>query len=117
MSDKSLSLFGKVWSQHVMDPEQGPVPQGATAACGNSHTATNGASEVAHVLMAQTLWQRPPKRMRITIDPEWRLKLLDGRDNISLTASHADAITALQVENTAQRPWARPPRQDERKTR
>src|SRR5262249_40454556 len=27
-----------------------------------------GASEVAHVLMTQTLWQRKPKRMRITID-------------------------------------------------
>ena len=33
-----------------------------------------GASEVAHVLMTQTLWQKKPKRMRITVDG----KLADG---------------------------------------
>ena len=27
-----------------------------------------GASEVAHVLMTQTLWQKRPKRMRVTVD-------------------------------------------------
>ena len=46
--------------------------------CGDSHTSTHGAlgafafgigaSEVAHVLMTQTIWQRRPKRMRITVD-------------------------------------------------
>jgi 3-isopropylmalate/(R)-2-methylmalate dehydratase large subunit len=46
--------------------------------CGDSHTSTHGAvgalafgigaSEVAHVLATQTVWQRPPKAMRITVD-------------------------------------------------
>ena len=46
--------------------------------CGDSHTSTHGAlgalafgigaSEVAHVLATQTLWQRKPKTMRITVD-------------------------------------------------
>jgi hypothetical protein len=46
--------------------------------CGDSHTSTHGAlgayafgigaSEVAHVLMTQTIWQRKPKRLRITVD-------------------------------------------------
>jgi len=46
--------------------------------CGDSHTATHGAmgafafgvgaSEVSHVLATQTLWQRRPKTMRITVD-------------------------------------------------
>jgi 3-isopropylmalate/(R)-2-methylmalate dehydratase large subunit len=46
--------------------------------CGDSHTATHGAlgalafgigsSEVEHVLATQTLWQRKPKTMRITVD-------------------------------------------------
>jgi 3-isopropylmalate/(R)-2-methylmalate dehydratase large subunit len=46
--------------------------------CGDSHTSTHGAfgayafgigaSEVAHVLMTQTLWQKKPKRMRIVVD-------------------------------------------------
>ena len=46
--------------------------------CGDSHTSTHGAlgayafgigaSEVAHVLMTQTIWQKKPKLMRVTVD-------------------------------------------------
>ena len=46
--------------------------------CGDSHTSTHGAlgayafgigaSEVAHVLMTQTIWQKKPQRMRVTVD-------------------------------------------------
>jgi len=51
---------------------------GLLIVCGDSHTSTHGAlgayafgigaSEVAHVLMTQTIWQKRPKRMRITVD-------------------------------------------------
>ncbi len=63
---------------HVVGPEQGLTLPGLLIVCGDSHTSTHGAfgayafgigaSEVAHVLMTQTLWQRQPKSMRITID-------------------------------------------------
>jgi len=63
---------------HVVGPEQGLTLPGLTMVCGDSHTATHGAfgalafgigaSEVAHVLMTQTLWQKRPKRMRISVD-------------------------------------------------
>jgi 3-isopropylmalate/(R)-2-methylmalate dehydratase large subunit len=63
---------------HVVGPEQGITLPGLTLVCGDSHTATHGAfgtlafgigaSEVGHVLATQTLWQRKPKRMRITVD-------------------------------------------------
>ncbi|KQU52712.1 isopropylmalate isomerase [Bosea sp. Leaf344] len=63
---------------HVVGPEQGLTLPGLTMVCGDSHTATHGAfgalafgigaSEVAHVLMTQTLWQKRPKRLRITVD-------------------------------------------------
>jgi 3-isopropylmalate/(R)-2-methylmalate dehydratase large subunit len=63
---------------HVVGPEQGLTLPGTTIVCGDSHTSTHGAfgamafgigaSEVAHVLMTQTLWQRRPRRMRITVD-------------------------------------------------
>jgi 3-isopropylmalate/(R)-2-methylmalate dehydratase large subunit len=63
---------------HVVAPEQGLTPPGLTIVCGDSHTSTHGAfgayafgigaSEASHVLMTQTLWQRRPKRMRVTID-------------------------------------------------
>ncbi len=62
---------------HVVGPEQGLTLPGLLVVCGDSHTSTHGAlgalafgigaSEVAHVLMTQTLWQRRSKRMRITV--------------------------------------------------
>jgi 3-isopropylmalate/(R)-2-methylmalate dehydratase large subunit len=63
---------------HVVGPEQGLTLPGLLIVCGDSHTSTHGAlgacafgigaSEVAHVLMTQTIWQRKPKRMRVTVD-------------------------------------------------
>jgi 3-isopropylmalate/(R)-2-methylmalate dehydratase large subunit len=63
---------------HVVGPEQGLTLPGLLVVCGDSHTSTHGglgafafgigASEVAHVLMTQTIWQKKPKRMRVTVD-------------------------------------------------
>ena len=63
---------------HVVGPEQGITLPGLLLVCGDSHTATHGAlgclafgigaSEVAHVLATQTLWQKKPKTLRVTID-------------------------------------------------
>ena len=65
---------------HVVGPEQGLSQPGMIIVCGDSHTATHGAmgglafgvgaSEVAHVLATQTLWQKKPRNMRITVDGE-----------------------------------------------
>jgi 3-isopropylmalate/(R)-2-methylmalate dehydratase large subunit len=62
---------------HVVGPEQGLTLPGLLIVCGDSHTSTHGAfgalafgigaSEVAHVLMTQTLWQKKPRRLRITV--------------------------------------------------
>jgi 3-isopropylmalate/(R)-2-methylmalate dehydratase large subunit len=63
---------------HVVGPEQGLTQPGLLIVCGDSHTSTHGAlgalafgigaSEVAHVLATQTIWQQRPKTMRITVD-------------------------------------------------
>ena len=63
---------------HVVAPEQGMSQPGQLIVCGDSHTSTHGAlgamafgigaSEVAHVLATQTIWQRRPRAMRITVD-------------------------------------------------
>src|ERR1700682_2542683 len=63
---------------HVVGPEQGLTLPGLLIVCGDSHTSTHGAfgayafgigaSEVAHVLMTQTLWQHKPKRLRVTVN-------------------------------------------------
>jgi len=63
---------------HVVAPEQGLSLPGQLIVCGDSHTSTHGAlgalafgigaSEVAHVLATQALWQRRPRTMRVTIE-------------------------------------------------
>lgn len=61
---------------HVIGPEQGLTLPGLLVNCGDSHTSTHGAfgalafgvgaTEVAHILATQTIWQKRPKSMRIT---------------------------------------------------
>ena len=63
---------------HVIGPEQGITQPGITLVCGDSHTSTHGAlgalafgigaSEVAHVLATQSLWQAKSRTMRVTVD-------------------------------------------------
>jgi len=63
---------------HVIGPELGITQPGILLVCGDSHTSTHGAlgaiacgigaSEVAHVMATQCLWQGKPKTMRITVE-------------------------------------------------
>jgi len=63
---------------HVIGPEMGVTQPGMTIVCGDSHTSTHGAfgalafgigtSEVEHVLATQTLPQKRPNTMAITVD-------------------------------------------------
>ena len=63
---------------HIIGPEQGLSQPGMTIVCGDSHTSTHGAfgalafgigtSEVEHVLATQTLPQRTPGTMAITVE-------------------------------------------------
>ena len=62
---------------HIIGPELGLSLPGMTIVCGDSHTSTHGAfgalafgigtSEVEHVLATQTLPQRRPKTMAVTV--------------------------------------------------
>ena len=63
---------------HIIGPEQGLTQPGMTIVCGDSHTSTHGAfgalaigigtSEVEHVLATQTLPQRRPGTMAVTVE-------------------------------------------------
>jgi len=65
---------------HVIGPQLGLTQPGMTIVCGDSHTATHGAfgalafgigtSEVEHVLATQTLLQRRPRTMAVTVTGE-----------------------------------------------
>ena len=77
-----IALFGlddpRQGIVHVLGPEQGLTLPGALIVCGDSHTSTHGAlgafafgvgaTEVAHVLATQTVWQARPAPMRIRIE-------------------------------------------------
>jgi 3-isopropylmalate/(R)-2-methylmalate dehydratase large subunit len=81
-ADNEVTLFR--WGDprqgivHVVGPEQGLTLPGLTLVCGDSHTSTHGAlgcisfgigaSEVVHVMATQTIWQKKPKTMRISVD-------------------------------------------------
>ncbi|MCA0939585.1 3-isopropylmalate dehydratase large subunit [Salipiger pacificus] len=63
---------------HVLGPEQGLTLPGLLINCGDSHTSTHGAfgalgfgigaTQVAHVLATQTIWQARPRAMRIRFE-------------------------------------------------
>ena len=63
---------------HIIGPELGITQPGTTLVCGDSHTSTHGAlgalafgigaSEVAHVLATQALWQTRSKTFRIGVE-------------------------------------------------
>jgi 3-isopropylmalate/(R)-2-methylmalate dehydratase large subunit len=63
---------------HVIGPELGLTQPGMTVVCGDSHTSTHGAfgalafgigtSEVEHVLATQTIPQRRPGTMAVTVE-------------------------------------------------
>ncbi|MBX9759013.1 MAG: 3-isopropylmalate dehydratase large subunit [Beijerinckiaceae bacterium] len=81
-AEQGIACFGEGHARqgiaHVAAPETGLTLPGLLIVCGDSHTSTHGAlgayafgigaSEVAHVLMTQTIWQSKPRRMRIRID-------------------------------------------------
>jgi 3-isopropylmalate/(R)-2-methylmalate dehydratase large subunit len=85
---------------HIVGPEEGLSQPGILLVCGDSHTSTHGAlgalafgigsSEVTHVLATQTLWQRKPKSMRITVEGD----LADGVTGKDVILAIIATITA-----------------------
>jgi len=94
---------------HVVGPEQGLTLPGLLIVCGDSHTSTHGAlgafafgigaSEVAHVLMTQTIWQQRPKRMRIAVDGKIALGIAAKDIVLAIIAKiGADGATGHAIE-------------------
>ena len=94
---------------HVVGPEQGLTLPGLLIVCGDSHTSTHGAlgayafgigaSEVAHVLMTQTIWQRRPRRGRIAVNGK-AAPGIAAKDIVLAIIAHigADGATGHAVE-------------------
>jgi 3-isopropylmalate/(R)-2-methylmalate dehydratase small subunit len=48
---------------------------------------------------------------KFTIDPIRRMRLLNGWDDLAVTQSYRDRITAFKADDRVKRPWATPPGQ------
>jgi 3-isopropylmalate/(R)-2-methylmalate dehydratase large subunit len=112
-ANHGIKLFGlndpRQGIVHVVGPEQGLTLPGLLIVCGDSHTSTHGAlgayafgigaSEVAHVLMTQTIWQKKPKRMRVTVDGN-AAPGISGKDIILAIIAHigTDGATGCALE-------------------
>jgi 3-isopropylmalate/(R)-2-methylmalate dehydratase large subunit len=107
---------------HVIGPELGLTQPGLLITCCDSHTATQGAlgslavpigqsNQERHVLATQTIWQKKPKAMRITIDGTLRpcvtakdvILAIIARIGIGGAVGHAieyagSAISAMSIE-------------------
>ncbi|NRA98616.1 MAG: 3-isopropylmalate dehydratase large subunit [Rhodobacteraceae bacterium] len=106
---------------HVIGPEQGLTLPGLLINCGDSHTSTHGAfgalafgigaTEVAHVLATQTIWQTKPKSLRINVTGQlgpgvgakdlalaWIAKLGTGGAQGHAVEYSGDAVRALSME-------------------
>jgi 3-isopropylmalate/(R)-2-methylmalate dehydratase large subunit len=93
-----ITLFGfddpRQGILHIVPPEQGITQPGLVIVGADSHPSTHGAlgciafgvgaSEMMHVMATQTIWQRRPKTMRITVG---------GRLGFGVTAK--DVILAI----------------------
>jgi 3-isopropylmalate/(R)-2-methylmalate dehydratase large subunit len=94
---------------HVVGPEQGLTLPGLLVVCGDSHTSTHGAlgayafgigaSEVAHVLMMQTIWQKKPRLIRVSVDGQ-AAPGISGKDIVLAIIARigADGATGGAVE-------------------
>lgn len=59
-------------------------------------------------LDACTILGGPAGPVRFSIDPVWRTKLLNGWDDVDLTASYRARIDAWNARDAALRPWVQP---------
>ncbi len=69
----------------------------------------HGVAEVAIDLEAQTI-RAGNHVMAFAIDPVWRMKLLNGWDDLDLTASFRAEIDTFAKRDAERRPWAAPAR-------
>lgn len=70
-------------------------------------TLEAGVREITVDLQAQTITTNGVSAP-FTVDPVWRMKLLNGWDDIDLTLSQGASITQFTADDAKKRPWAVP---------
>lgn len=99
--------FGDIFASNAVN--NGLLPARVTEADAEDMLASlgRGASSLAIDLEAQTI-DAADRTVPFLVDPVWRVKLLNGWDDIDLTLSQIDAITTFAQADRAGRPWATP---------
>jgi 3-isopropylmalate/(R)-2-methylmalate dehydratase small subunit len=99
--------FGDIFASNA-------VNNGLLPACVGEHDTESlirlleaGAREITVDLQAQNITTNGVSTP-FTVDPVWRMKLLNGWDDIDLTLSQGEAIAQFTANDAKKRPWAVP---------
>jgi 3-isopropylmalate/(R)-2-methylmalate dehydratase small subunit len=99
--------FGDIFASNA-------VNNGLLPACVDEHDAESlirtleaGVRNITVDLQTQTITTNGVSAP-FTVDPVWRMKLLNGWDDIDLTLSQGASITEFTADDAKKRPWAVP---------
>jgi 3-isopropylmalate/(R)-2-methylmalate dehydratase small subunit len=99
--------FGDIFASNAVNNGLVPAKVSETDAQALLGAVGDGAPEVTVDLEEQTV-AVGELGVRFEIDSVWRMKLLNGWDDIDLTLSQAEQIAAFADADHAKRPWATP---------
>jgi 3-isopropylmalate/(R)-2-methylmalate dehydratase small subunit len=100
--------FGDIFAANAVN--NGLLPARVSEAAADELIAAleHGAEEVAIDLEAQSI-RTGNHVVAFEIDPVWRMKLLNGWNDLDLTLSYSRDISAFVAADARLRPWAQPP--------
>jgi 3-isopropylmalate/(R)-2-methylmalate dehydratase small subunit len=99
--------FGDIFASNAVN--NGLLPARVSEADGESLIAALKAGTTqAHVDLEAQIITVDVISVAFEIDPVWRMKLLNGWDDIDLTKSHDEAIATFVAADAARRPWMAP---------
>ena len=103
--------FGDIFAANAVN--NGLLPARVSEAAADELIAAieHGAEEVAIDLEAQSI-RTGNHVVAFEIDPVWRMKLLNGWNDLDLTLSYSRDIAAFVAADARLRPWALPPTPD-----
>jgi 3-isopropylmalate/(R)-2-methylmalate dehydratase small subunit len=99
--------FGDIFAANAVNNGLLPARVGEAEAEELIAALEHGVGEVSVDLEAQTI-RAGNHVVAFAVDPVWRMKLLNGWDDLDLTLSYRAEIEAFAKEDAVRRPWARP---------
>lgn len=99
--------FGDIFASNAVN--NGLLPARVSEADGESLiVALEGGATQARIDLEACTISVEALCVAFEVDPVWRMKLMNGWDDIDLTRSHAGAIAAFVAADASKRPWMFP---------